>query len=357
MIISLSNLAGVLAVTHDALLAGASFGSLSNEQARDFVGETDAALIEQVHTFAALGGDERSVAMFLSRPGLKRAMPVLALGLTRLGDGAVTTRHATTKSQLWAGASFVDGSLSIAEGQTLLVGGDLEVNGWVEVNGALVVAGSLRCVGLEVDTRSDEALPVRRVKTAGSVTTNVLAAGRVAEVEFASVRALVVLSHEGAVAGTVGLDSALWYLERGEVWYDDEEQGAAPFDDAFIEALEVEDDDADVPHQVEVPDLVKLRRALERGEQVFQAPLVPKRIEVKPVEVLPADVGELAQWLGAYPGPQRQLLSDFEMTWLPQVLTLSADARAAAAKLVTRAVKSPKLASDLSRVVSALSSS
>ncbi len=204
MIISLSSLAGVLGVTHDVLLGGAAFGSLTNEQAREFVGQDDLALVEQVQALAAVGHDDRSVAMFLSKRGLQPVLPFLALGLTRLGDGTVATRHATTKSQLWAGASAVDGPLTVAEGQTLVVGGDLDVNGWLEVNGVLVVAGSIRCVGLEVDTRSDESLPLRRVKSGGPLTTNVLAVGRVAEVSFPFVEALVVLSHEGAVRGTKG---------------------------------------------------------------------------------------------------------------------------------------------------------
>ncbi len=86
MIISLSKLAGVLGVTHDLLLRGSAFGSLSNEQARAFVGRDEVALTEHVRALGASGDDERSVAMFLSRRELKKVLPFLALGLARLGD-------------------------------------------------------------------------------------------------------------------------------------------------------------------------------------------------------------------------------------------------------------------------------
>ncbi len=104
-----------------------------------------------------------------------------------------------------------------------------------------------------------------------------------------------------------------------------------------------------------LPDVVKLRRALEQGEKVFeQPPLVPKRRAPKPAVEQPAEVAELAQWFKSHPGPQRQLLTDFEATWLPKVLGLGDDARAAAAKLVAREVKSPKLEADRARVIAKL---
>jgi len=195
-----------------------------------------------------------------------------------------------------------------------------------------------------------------RVLCAGPVIANVFFAGLESELELASLKALVVLSTEGAVQGTAGLDSALWYIERADYWLEDEVVGAPPFARNFVET-ERHLDEQEVEQEVELPDLEKIRAALERGERVFETPLVAKRIAARIEVALPAEVAQLASWFDRHGGPQRQTLADFEALWLSQVLAFDAEARKAAVRLLSKAVRSPKVESERARVLGLLAQS
>ncbi len=202
----------------------------------------------------------------------------------------------------------------------------------------------MKCVGLQVDTGTRLERPLSIFRCAGALVTNALSAREGADFAAPAVSAIVVRTVDGKLQGTKGLQSVAWYVDsRFDRPWETRVVGTPPIEATFLEADVDNEGDEEFESMTEVPDFAAIRKAMRAGQPVFSNPLVPLVQALRPGLEVPAEVTEFERWLTGHTGPQRELLTAIETTWLSRLRGLTPHARSGAAGLIKRSIKSPKL--------------
>ncbi|HSD86981.1 MAG TPA: leucine-rich repeat domain-containing protein [Kofleriaceae bacterium] len=251
-----------------------------------------------------------------------------------------------------ARTDVVDRDLEV-RGDTYRAEEDLVVNGWIEVhNGALVCGGDLTCLGIFMGEGAT--LECRELITNFLTIDNSHGDTRV---KASWIRARVVDLVQRALEDMI---------DRGDVTADycqhfggdlnpsfDYARGKLLVLPQFYEAKEDEEDE-----QLVLFDLDAIRKALTTGENVFRkpGPLLTLIARERPRAAAATDptVLEMTTWIDSHPGPQRALLAGLSADWLAKLALLDDQAQSDAARVIRRALKSPKLATDVAALLAPL---
>jgi hypothetical protein len=246
----------------------------------------------------------------------------------------------------------------IARGQSVS-SSDLTVHGWIAVHGMLRVVGELRCLALTVE-------PGARV-SAGRIVTNVLEVNNrdayddPAIVETSALHARVV-KLVGVVA-PLGLSEELGRtIAAGRARADyvqhlgGDHSPSWSYESGSRSVLSP-DVARDTAHGffVSVPAIVE---RLTRGETPFTSgevlvPFVEAPARRRAFLPYPSVI-ELESWLGAHPGPQRELATDLVVTWAARLARAPREAVPGLRRALCRALSSPTLAEQRAQLLARL---
>jgi hypothetical protein len=227
--------------------------------------------------------------------------------------------------------------LVVSRGQEQTFSGDVAVCGWVEVSGTLVCESDLVCLGVSIEPGGS--LRCKRL-VANVVELDNLSDNSRIEADFVRARVVsIVQVMRGVLSDTERLTADYVHHYAGDLnpCCDYERGDRGVLGPRFITGDEL-------PLELHMREL---RSALSAGRNPFVG--VGLLVETgnarskAPVGV-PEDplVGELITWLAQHPGPQRKLFEDLQASWTQRLLSC-AD-RSAAARAITKATKSPKVA-------------
>jgi predicted DNA-binding WGR domain protein len=243
----------------------------------------------------------------------------------------------------------------ILRGKSHHTSGSLMVHGWVEIarGGKLVCGGDLICLGAFIDEGAE--LQCRELVTNFLEVDN---SGRDTTVKVERIRARVVHVVQLALADIIA---------RGDLTADYCQHSGGELNPSWdytrgdLTVLRPEFYEYVTPDDATAPVLFcmnEIRAALCAGENVFDKlePLVSlmPRPPAHPIEH--PTLAEFAAWLDEHPGPQRVILDDLRAQWFPRLVLLDAEARKRAEHLISRTIKSPKLAEARAALLQSLSS-
>jgi hypothetical protein len=207
--------------------------------------------------------------------------------------------------------------LIVKPGETTVLAGDAAIAGWIDVHGTLRCDGDLACVGISVE-------PGGAVRCKNLVA-NVVEIDR-GKVAATLVRARFVSLVEITKPPAVDAEYVHHFARDLNPSFD-YERG----DLGILRGVEGDE----VPRQF---DLGGMRRELCAGRNPFAKGELIVEIDPGEPHVAAETPAELASWLAAHPGPQRQLLVDLKAQWSGKL--------AGGGGAIRKAVSSPKLAEE-----------